>query len=253
MRKRIYEIIEIAKDNDILSTIYDIFMIITIIASIIPLTVKETSEYMILIDKICLAIFIFDYILRLFTADYKYKEYKKFFAILKYPFSPMAIIDLLSILPFVLHLNQGFRVLRLLRLISALRVFRIFKALRYSKSLKILRLVMKDSKDSLFAVCTLAVLYILISALLVFHAEPETFNSFFDAVYWATESLATLGYGDIYPVTTMGKIITMVSSVFGIAIIALPSSIITAGYMKEINNDDNDDEVDNNYSKYKNK
>lgn len=240
MRKRIHEIIEIAEDNDTLSTIYDIFMIVTIIASIIPLTIKETSYYMLLLDKICLTIFIVDYILRLFTADYKYKDSNKFLAIIKYPFSPMAIIDLLSILPFFLHLNQGFRVLRLIRLISGLRVFRVFKALRYSKSLRILRLVMKDSKDSLFAVCTLAIIYILISALLVFHAEPETFNTFFDAIYWATESLATLGYGDIYPVTTMGKIITMISSVFGIAIIALPSSIITAGYMKEINNDDDE-------------
>lgn len=241
MRKRIYEIIEIAKDNDISSTIYDLFMIITIIASIIPLTVKYTNEYLVLVDKICLAIFIFDYILRLFTADYKYKNTSKVHALIKYPFSPMAIIDLLSILPLVLHLNQGFRVLRMLRLISALRVFRVFKALRYSKSLKLMKNVMKDSRDSLFAVCTLAILYILISALLVFHAEPQTFSTFFDAVYWATESLATLGYGDIYPITTMGKAITMISSVFGIAIIALPSSIITAGYMKEINKDDDDE------------
>ena len=78
----------------------------------------------------------------------------------------------------------------------------------------------------------------MISALVIFNVEPESFNSFFDAIYWATVSLTTMGYGDIYPVTTIGRIVTMVSSVFGIAIIALPSGIITAGYMDEINKKD---------------
>jgi voltage-gated potassium channel len=76
--------------------------------------------------------------------------------------------------------------------------------------------------------------YVLVSALVVYNVEPESFNNFFDAVYWATVSLTTVGYGDIYPVSTIGRIVTMVSSVFGIAIIALPSGVITAGYMAEI-------------------
>lgn len=78
-------------------------------------------------------------------------------------------------------------------------------------------------------------MYVLISALVVFNVEPDSFNNFFDAVYWATVSLTTMGYGDIYPVTTVGRIVTMVSSVFGIAIIALPSGIITAGFMDALN------------------
>ncbi|MBR5437870.1 MAG: two pore domain potassium channel family protein, partial [Clostridia bacterium] len=81
---------------------------------------------------------------------------------------------------------------------------------------------------------TMAVAYVLVSALVIYNVEPETFETFFDAVYWATISLTTVGYGDLYPVTTIGRIITMVSSAFGIAIIALPSGIITAGYLEEI-------------------
>ena len=77
--------------------------------------------------------------------------------------------------------------------------------------------------------------YIVISALVVFNVEPDSFNTFFDAIYWATVSLTTVGYGDIYPVSTLGRIITMVSSIFGIAIVALPAGIITAGYMNELN------------------
>ena len=79
--------------------------------------------------------------------------------------------------------------------------------------------------------------YILVSALIIYNVEPESFATFFDAVYWATISLTTVGYGDIYPVTTIGRIVTMASSVFGIAIIALPSGVITAGYMAEVNKD----------------
>ena len=114
------------------------------------------------------------------------------------------------------------------------RVFRAFKMFRYSKSVKIIVSVFKKSKDSLIAVGTLAIAYIVISALIVFNVEPASFNTFFDAVYWATVSLTTVGYGDIYPVTTIGRVVTMVSSVFGIAIVALPAGIITAGYMSEI-------------------
>ena len=87
----------------------------------------------------------------------------------------------------------------------------------------------------LSAVATMAVAYILVSALVIYNVEPESFETFFDAIYWATISLTTVGYGDIYPVTTIGRIVTMISSAFGIAIIALPSGVITAGYLAEIN------------------
>ena len=81
----------------------------------------------------------------------------------------------------------------------------------------------------------IAILYILISALVILNVEPETFDSFFDAVYWATVSLTTVGYGDIYPVTVIGKIVTMISSFMGIAIVALPAGILTSGLMEELN------------------
>ncbi len=125
-------------------------------------------------------------------------------------------------------------------MLRVLRVFRVFKAFRYSKSVQIVVSVFKRSKEPLFAVCTLAVAYVFISALAIFNVEPDTFETFFDAIYWATVSLTTVGYGDIYPVTTTKKIITMLSSVFGIAIVALPAGVITAGYMDTINSEKND-------------
>ena len=76
--------------------------------------------------------------------------------------------------------------------------------------------------------------YVLFSALIIFNVEPESFGNFFDAIYWATVSLTTVGYGDIYPTSNIGRIVTMISSILGIAIVALPSGIITAGFMEEL-------------------
>lgn len=232
MRKRIYEIIEIAEENDRLSQIYDALMLLAIIISIIPLAFKNTNNAFILIDKITVCIFIIDYALRLITADYKLK--KEPISFVKYPLTPMAIIDLLSILPSVTYMNSGLKLFRLFRLFRTFRVLRVFKTFRYSKNIKIILNVFKKQKDALSIVGVLAVGYILITALLIFNVEPDTFETLFDAVYWATVSLTTMGYGDIYATSTMGQIITMVSAIFGIAIIALPAGIITAGYMEEI-------------------
>lgn len=233
MRKRIYEIIDVSNGNDTLSSLYDYFMMLAIVVSLIPLAFKTENLAFRVIDKVCVVIFIIDYIFRLITADYKYGK-KSVISFLKYPFSFMAIIDLISILPSVTALNSSFKVLRIMRMARALRVLRVFKAARYSKSIQIIAQVFHSSKEPLAAVGTLAIGYVLISALVIINVEPDSFNNFFDAVYWATVSLTTMGYGDIYPVTTVGRFVTMLSSVFGIAIVALPSGIITAGYMTEI-------------------
>ena len=155
-----------------------------------------------------------------------------------YPVTPMAIIDLMAILPSVTVLNNVFRLLKLFRLLRTLKVLRAFKFLRYSKTFEIIASVFKKQKKVLSAVATIAIAYILFSALIIYNVEPESFETFFDAIYWATISLTTVGYGDIYPVTTFGRIVTMISSIFGIAIIALPSGVITAGYLVEINDDE---------------
>lgn len=236
MRKKLYSIIEPTDTNNKLSDVYDFIMMATIIISIIPLAFKETNIVFEWIDYITVGVFIIDYFSRLITADFKLKKSVASFFI--YPLTPMAIIDLLSILPSLTVLNSGFRLLKLFRLLRTLKVLRAFKFLRYSKSFDIIASVFKKQKKVLSAVATMAVAYILISALVIYNVEPESFNTFFDAIYWATISLTTVGYGDIYPVTTIGRIVTMVSSAFGIAIIALPSGVITAGYLSEISKDE---------------
>lgn len=245
MRKRVFEIIEISKEGDRLSSIYDIFMMITIIISLIPLCTKSEAAWTLIIDEITVIIFIIDYLLRLFTADFKFPNHKKT-AFIRYPFSLMAIIDLLSILPSFgvfasgLKILKVFRLFRTFKVFKALKAFKAFKALkvlRYSKSITLIGNVIKSQKEALITVGGLAIGYIFIAALIVFNVEPDTFETFFDAIYWSCVSLTTVGYGDIYPVSTAGRIITMLSTIIGIAIVALPAGIITAGYMDALNED----------------
>lgn len=233
MRKRIFEIIEIANEGDRASTVYDSIMMVVIIGSLVPLAFKETNPLFDLVDTVTVFIFIFDYAMRLLTADMKLKKDAVSFVL--YPFTPMALIDLMAILPSFTALLPGMRLVKLLRLFRTFRVFRSFKVFRYARSVQIIVDVIRTQRTPLLAVCSMATGYVLISALIIFNVEPETFDNFFEAVYWATVSLTTMGYGDIYPVTTIGRIVTMISSFVGIAIVALPAGIITAGYMDKIN------------------
>lgn len=231
-RKRLFEIIEVGEEGGIASRIYGALMMITIIISLLPLTIKYTTPRLKMIDQVTVTVFVIDYFLRLLTADYKINKGKRSFV--RYPFTLMALVDLVSVLPSFIVINKGLKLLKVTRLVRTFRVFRVFKSFRYSKNIDIIFRVFRKQKDNLMVVCALAFGYILISALLMFNVEPETFPTFFDAIYWSTVSLTTVGYGDIYAVSDLGKIITMISALFGIAIVALPAGIITAGYMEEI-------------------
>ena len=228
-RKTLFQIIEPHQKENAIEKAYDVLMFLTIILSLLPLTTKSHTGIFMWLDFVSTIIFIVDYVLRLVTADYKLEKGKLSFFL--YPFTFLALADLLCLLPSLFLLNNSLRLFKILRI---LRILRVFKFIRYSKNIQILTNVLKKQKDSLMIVGLLALGYISISALIIFNVEPSTFPNFFDALYWATISLTTVGYGDIYAVSTTGKIITMISSFLGIAIVALPAGIITAGYMQEI-------------------
>ena len=240
MRKRIYEIIEISNEEKPINAAYDGFMMFIITLSIIPLMFKKGHRFFPTISTIVTVVFIIDYWLRLLTADYKLKKgWASFFL---YPFTPSAIIDFLSILPFLSGVHKTFKLLRLLRFLQAFRLLRLVKALRYSKTFRLMKDVLENSKDSLLVIQSIVVSYVFVSALLVFNLEPKTFKNFFEAMYWSMISLTTIGYGDICPVTTVGRLVAMVSSFLGVAIVALPTSVITAGYMEAIKKEEKQEE-----------
>ena len=244
MRKRIHQVIELAGQGDKLSHIYDVFMLIVITISLIPLGMKEPPLWLNYVEIATSVIFVIDYALRFSTADMLLEKGRTSF--LLFPFTPLAIIDILSILPTLFALNSALRALKIFRLMRALRVLKFVKAFRYSKSLLLIAKVFKSQRNSLLTVGFLALGYILLSALIIFNVEQDTFPTFFDAVYWSTVSLTTVGYGDIVTTSVLGKVITMISSIIGIAVIALPSGIVTAAFMTELKkeNECNCDEKD---------
>ena len=236
-RNQIFDIIEKNSHNSIASKVYNVFMLVVIILSIIPLMFTVELPWFKAVEKVTTIIFIIDYVLRWVTADLKLN--KKGWSFVLYPITPMAIIDLMSILPGLNLLNPAFKIFRLSRV---LRVFRLLKLIRYTNKVALFLNVIKKERNVLLSVLVIAVFYIFLTALIMFNAEPrinpetgaETFTSFFDALYWATVTLTTVGYGDLCPVTDLGRFISMLSSLFGVAIIALPSGVITASYLEEL-------------------
>ncbi len=236
-RKDIYQLVE-ARNEGCASHLYDYVMLAAIVVGITPLMFKGHHPLFWWFDLVSGICFIVDYILRWLTADMSSNR-KGWKAFVVYPFTIMAIIDLLSILPTLNLLSQTFKVVRVSRL---LKVLRVFKFIRYFEPLGIILAVVRRQRNILYTVLSLALFYIFITALIMFNAEedinPETgeylFSNFFDAFYWAACTLTTVGYGDLYPISNVGRVISIISSMVGIAIIALPSGIITAGYLDEI-------------------
>ena len=232
MTKKIYVLFS-DDDTTLIDNIYNWFMLICIAASMIPLVSKQNLPVFNIIDKITVSFFILDYILRFITARESLEKGKLSF--LMYPLTPMAIIDLLTILPSFVPISSGFKALRTIRMIRTFKVFRSFKMFRYSSNIKRIIRVINNQKKALLAVFAMAIFYIFFTALVMFNIEAITFDNFFEAIYWASISLTSVGYGDIIPTTDIGRLFTILSALVGVAIVALPSGIITAGYLQVLN------------------
>ena len=238
MRQKIFEIIERDENDNLISKLYDRIMQLAIFVSIIPLMFRGQNVIFTTIESVVTILFVTDYLLRWLTADLRSKK-KGIWAFVLYPFTLIAIIDLLTILPAISYVNDSLRVLRTWRLLRILRIAKVFK---YYEPLQIVMEVFRKKAPVLLTVVGFALFYIFVTALFMFNLEqsvnPKTgelfFDDFFDALYWSTCTLTTVGYGDIYPISDIGRIVSMISALVGIAIIALPSGIITAGYMEEV-------------------
>lgn len=237
LQQKIYNLVNRNRNGVWISRIYDWYMLIMILASIVPLMFIENYPVFRIIESVTVGAFIVDYILRWISSPLQLR--RGWISYLLYPLTPMAIIDLLSILPGLNIINREFKLLRLTRLLKIVRLLKLF---RYSDKITMFFRVLVKERHVLLSVLMLAIFYIFLTALVMFNAEPHinpqtgavTFNSFFDALYWATVTLTTVGYGDLCPVTDTGRVVSMLSSLFGVAIIALPSGVITASYLEEL-------------------
>ncbi|MCU0443822.1 MAG: ion transporter [Microscillaceae bacterium] len=183
-----------------------------------------------------IVIFTFEYIARLWCITETEKYRNPFWGRLRYAFTGVALIDLISFLPFYLPLfYQDFRFIRSFRLF---RLFRLFKMWRYSASLRLLIKIILNKKEDLQVIFFTLFLLLVVSASLMYmiesEAQPQNFASIPETMWWAVSALTTVGYGDIYPKTAMGKVLASIISIIGIGIFAVPAGIISAGFMQEM-------------------
>ncbi|MBR3687689.1 MAG: ion transporter [Lentisphaeria bacterium] len=190
------------------------------------------------IEFVSIIIFTVEYALRIWTANLLYPELNPIRARIRYVTSPMAIIDLISILPFlvpVLHTYNlvGVRVFRLVRLL------RIFKLNRYSDALAAIGDVFRRKSQQMVASVFFVSMILILASLLIYYAEhdaqPDQFENAFSGLWWAVATLTTVGYGDIYPITPLGRFLGAIIAILGIGMVAVPTSILSAGFMEMLN------------------
>lgn len=155
---------------------------------------------------------------------------------IKFVFSPMAIVDLLAILPFYLpFIDIDLRFLRILRIC---RIFSLLKMARYSIAFAMIKSVLKEKKEELFVTLMFVIIVLVIISTLMFYveqdAQPEAFSSIPKAIWWGVVTLTTVGYGDVYPVTVYGKILGGIITLLSVGLIALPSGILASAYTQQI-------------------
>ncbi|MBI9095551.1 MAG: ion transporter [Sphaerochaeta sp.] len=244
MKARIFEIMEKAKYRDIPSLIFDWSLVILISLNVFSVILESFStlklRYLGLFSSfefISVIIFTIEYLLRIWTSDLKYPRRNRSISILAFMFSGMAIIDLLSILPFYIPLATSID-LRVLRVLRFTRMLRILKIGRYSASMALIGRVLKRSKSDLVVTLFVTFLLLLLASSLMYYVEnpvqPDKFPNIVASSWWTIITLTTVGYGDVYPVTVLGKILGGVIALFGIGLVALPTGIISSGFMEEI-------------------
>ncbi len=228
--------------------IINIFIIVLIILNVTAVMLETVStidaplkKFFNDFDLFSVAIFSIEYILRVWSSNHDPKYKHSVYGRLRYMVSPAALIDLLAILPFYVHIylhvfaGVDLRVLRLLRL---LRFFRLFRLTAYTKSTKLVLNVFKSRYHELMLAFVLTSFLVVIASCLVYFAEhnaqPEKFTSIPETIWWAIVTLTTVGYGDMVPITVVGKIFTALSLLAGVALLALPAGIITTGFIEEL-------------------
>ena len=238
LKNKIWNLIEYDDDDHGLSKFVNYFLLTLIIITLITL-ILETEKNLrdnyynvfYLIETTIIIFFSIEYILRLITCTSS-KRFSGKYGRIKFIFSTMGLIDLLAILPFYLtFLSSNLLFLRILRII---RILRLFKTFHYFKSLGKILLIFEKRKDDLIASLMILISLLTITSVGIYFAEneaqPEKFSSILSSMWWSVATLTTVGYGDIYPITTIGKFLGSLSAIFGVCLFAIPTAILASGF-----------------------
>lgn len=237
-RKRLFDIVEIGNMSDEVSRGFDYLIVIAIVLNIAAMfleTFESMQKYntaLFVVEVVTTAIFIVEYILRIYTADFLYPELSRGKAILKFVTSFEGIVELLTIIPaFFL---SGFAVFRMLRVVRILRLFRVNA---YMDSFSVIASVIVEKKNQILSSVFIVIVLMLASSLCMYsvehEAQPEYFKNAFSGIWWSMSTLLTIGYGDISPVTTLGRAMAIVISFLGVGAVAIPTGIISAGFVEQ--------------------
>lgn len=243
-KQRLFEIFEAAKDGDRASKIIDILIMSLIILNVIAVIISTFDLPLFLVtllnyfEILSIIVFTIEYLARVYTSDLLFPNLSPIKARLKYVFSFMALIDLFAILPFYLPKIFPYD-LRIIRSARIMKLLRVFKLNRYSVAFETITTVFKNKRNQLISSTIVVMTMILISSVLMYNientAQPDKFTNVFDALWLSIATITTVGYGDIYPITTLGRILGAIIAVLGIALVAVPTSIISSG-LSEFNN-----------------
>ena len=241
-KEKVFEIIQPSADGKLASLLFDLFIMFLILVSVVSVFIMTFDEIprtilRCLREAECATILVFtvEYVLRIWTADLLYPELSPWRARLKFVCSPMAVIDLVAILPFYLPMLfsinlVGIRALRLVRLL------RIFKLNRYSDAFLSIMEVFRGKIREIMVSLFIVFLLLIVASLFIFYAEhdaqPQQFSNAFSGLWWAVATLTTVGYGDIYPVTPIGRILGAIIALLGIGMAAVPTGILSAGFVE---------------------
>lgn len=243
-RKRLFEILEVGNDLDHASRAYDFFSAFMIVLNLV-VSIMYTYEHLrmqygtvlVWIERITVATFAVDYFLRIYTARFLYEDEEDMTdtaAAGKYMLSVMGIVDVLSWLPYFLPVffPSGTVAFRMIRIV---RIFRLFRIDAYYDSLHVITQVIYGKRQQLISSVVLILILMIGASLCMYslehEAQPDVFTNAFSGIWWAASTLLTIGYGDIYPVTMMGKTLGIIISFLGVGMVAIPTGIISAGFV----------------------
>ena len=243
LRRRTWEILDVAREGDRASRAFDIGILTLIFLNVLAVVLgsvksiydRYTNAFDIF-EIMSIAVFTVEYLARVWSCTIDPRFARPVAGRLRFATSPMALVDLAAILPFyVPFIGVDLRSIRGLRL---LRILRVAKVWRYYSALQLMGRVFKAKKEELVLTGVVMVLILVLSSTLLFYAEnsaqPKVFSSIPAAMWWAVATLTTVGYGDIYPVTVFGKICAAIIAVLGIGMFAIPTGILGAGFVEEI-------------------
>jgi voltage-gated potassium channel len=237
-RKKIFNIIQIGDKSNRLSRLFDIFITVVILLNIAVTflqTFDELESFYPLfrvIEVISLGIFCVEYLLRIYTADLLYPKLKPSRARVKFILSFNGIVDLLTILPF--FFLSGMVIFRMLRVA---RIFHLFRLNSQYDSFNVILAVLREKKNQIISSMFIVVILMLASSLCMYSvehdAQPEVYKNAFSGIWWSMSTLLTVGYGDIYPITTLGRFMAICIAYLGVGAVAIPTGIISAGFVEQ--------------------